>query len=189
MDKSILEHQLSSYDYVKCNSTGKVRGNSERKFPRIWVPHRNTIQNHVNKVRTAGISINRKLKCPPQVLTEDRLDSIRAQIEHSLCPGKATKNLRVLRDRIMLTGVNGTREISSPSLPWNCTIICTSIAITYIMINKLIHFQTIIELYRVLIILPLFFIFCQPYSGFLNNFCYFTDFLVIFHFAVFECTD
>lgn len=43
-----------------------------------------------------------------------------------------------------------------------------------------------------LIILPIFFIF-QPSSWFiLNSFCYFTDFLVSFHFqyrTVFECTD
>jgi hypothetical protein len=48
---------------VKCKSARKCQRKFRRKFPRIWVPCRNSIQNLVNKVRTkcscwALISLN-----------------------------------------------------------------------------------------------------------------------------------
>lgn len=84
MDKFTLEHRVFLYDaYVKCESARKCRRKFSRKFPGVRVPHRNTIQNLVNKVRTTGEVMDRKSERPRRVLTEEKLGEISARLQHS----------------------------------------------------------------------------------------------------------
>lgn len=92
MDKFSLEHRVFLYDtYVKCNSARKCQRKFVRKFPGVRVPHRNTIQNLVNKVRTTGVITDLKPERTRRVLTEEKLDDIAARLEHS--PHKTFKRL------------------------------------------------------------------------------------------------
>jgi hypothetical protein len=50
----------------------------ERKFPRFCVPSRNSIHNLVNKVRTVGMFIGRKLDISSEVLTEGKVHALHA---------------------------------------------------------------------------------------------------------------
>lgn len=47
---------------LSVNLLGSVQENSEKKLPRVFVPHRNTTQDPVSKTRT-GILMNRESKC------------------------------------------------------------------------------------------------------------------------------
>jgi hypothetical protein len=55
---------------------------NKRKFLTFQVLQRKSIQNLVNKIRT-GILRYRKLKHHHRALTEEKLDKIRAELEHS----------------------------------------------------------------------------------------------------------
>jgi transposase len=92
MDKFTLEHRVFLYDtYVKCNSARKCQRQFVRKFPGVRVPHRNTIQNLVNKVRTTGVITDLKPERTRRVLTEEKLDDIATLLEHS--PHKTFKHV------------------------------------------------------------------------------------------------
>jgi hypothetical protein len=82
MDPFIIEHRAFLYEfYVKSNSTRNSQRKFRTKFPGVPVPHRNTIQ---NLIRTIGMLTGRKTECQHQVLTEQKLQEIRAWAEHSL---------------------------------------------------------------------------------------------------------
>jgi transposase len=92
MDKFTLEHRVFLYDtYVKCKSARKCQRKFRRKFPGVRIPHRNTIQNLVNKVRSTGEVMDRKPERPRRVLTEEKLGAIAARLERS--PHKSLKRL------------------------------------------------------------------------------------------------
>jgi hypothetical protein len=55
-------HSVLYEYYVKCNSTRKSQRKFRRKFPKLRVLYRNTIQICVNKVRTTGVLVDRKPK-------------------------------------------------------------------------------------------------------------------------------
>jgi hypothetical protein len=53
-----------------------------RKFPSVSGPHRDTVQNHTNKVRVVVVLTDRKSRCQHSVLTEEKLDEIGTWLEH-----------------------------------------------------------------------------------------------------------
>jgi hypothetical protein len=68
-----LEQRVFLYDtYVKYGSAGKCRRKFRRKFLDERVPSRQTILNLVNKLRTTGLSRNKKTKHKRRVLTEEK---------------------------------------------------------------------------------------------------------------------
>jgi hypothetical protein len=72
MDPFTIQHRAFLYEsYVKSNSTTTVKEN-KTKFPGVPVPHRNTIRNLINTVRT-GMSTGKKTESQHQVLTEQKL--------------------------------------------------------------------------------------------------------------------
>jgi hypothetical protein len=78
MVRYTLEQRAFLYDtYVKYRSGEKSR----RKFHDERVPSRQTIHNLVNKLTTMGLLIDKKMKHKHQVLTEEKLDDIRARLE------------------------------------------------------------------------------------------------------------
>jgi hypothetical protein len=82
MDKFTLGHGVFlSQSYVKCKFIKKGQGKFRRKFPGVQVPHRNTIQNHINRVRN-GMLIDWKPKHQHWVLTKEKLDNIRVHLEY-----------------------------------------------------------------------------------------------------------
>jgi hypothetical protein len=82
VDKLTLEHQVFLYEsYIKCNSTRKSQWKFRRKLPRVQVPIRNTIHNLVNKVRIADAG-NQDIY---RVVTEEKLDKIRAELKQLPC--------------------------------------------------------------------------------------------------------
>jgi hypothetical protein len=63
MDRFTLEHQVFLYDcYVKCKSARTCERKFRRKFPNVWAPHRNVIQNLVKKLWASGTLIDKKGK-------------------------------------------------------------------------------------------------------------------------------
>jgi transposase len=80
------------YDtYVKYGSARKCRRKFRRKFRNERVPSRQTIRNLVIKLRTTGLLIDKKQKHKRRVLTEEKLDEIRAKFERT--PIKSLKRL------------------------------------------------------------------------------------------------
>jgi transposase len=70
---------------------GKCRRKFRRKFRDKRVPSRQTIHNLVNKLRTMGLSIDKKTKHKRRMLYEEKLDDIGARLEHT--PRKSLKRL------------------------------------------------------------------------------------------------
>jgi hypothetical protein len=64
------------------NLLGRVGRNLRRKLPEVQAPRRNSVVNLVHKVRITGVLIDSKPKYHCHVLTEEKLDEIRAQREH-----------------------------------------------------------------------------------------------------------
>jgi hypothetical protein len=84
---------------MKCNSASNSRRKFRRKFPRVQIPHRNTIQNLVSNVRTTSMLTEGKPKRHCQVLTEEKFDEIYAWLEWSPHKSlKCTKNESIKRD-------------------------------------------------------------------------------------------
>jgi transposase len=80
------------YDtYVKSGSARKVRRRFRHKFQNVTVPQRETVHRLVNKVRWTGSVLDRKAESKRRVLTEEKLDEIGAQLEHT--PRKSLRRL------------------------------------------------------------------------------------------------
>jgi transposase len=76
---------------VKYGSAGNCRWKFQRKFRDERVPSRQTIHNLVNKRKTTELLIDKKTEHKRRVLTEEKLDDIRARLEH--IPRKSLKRL------------------------------------------------------------------------------------------------
>ena len=62
-----------------------------RKFQRVRIPSRSTIHDLVNKVKRTGSFLNKKRVQQRRVLPEEKLDEVRARLEHT--PKKSLKVL------------------------------------------------------------------------------------------------
>jgi hypothetical protein len=69
--------------YVRYKSSIKCQKTITREFPGVWIPHRNTSQNPLNRVRTTGVLIKRIQKCQHSVLTQEKLNDVRHQLGDS----------------------------------------------------------------------------------------------------------
>jgi transposase len=88
MVRYTLEQRIFLYDaYVKYGSARKCR----RKFRDERVPSRQIIHNLVNKLRTTGLLVDKEQKHKRRVLTEEKLDGMRARLQHT--PRKSLKSL------------------------------------------------------------------------------------------------
>jgi hypothetical protein len=76
---------------VKCSSTGKCWRKFCHKFPRVTVPSTIDIHELINKVRSTGSLLGKKPAKKYCVLTEEKLDEIRARLEHT--PQKSLRRL------------------------------------------------------------------------------------------------
>jgi hypothetical protein len=118
-----VEQSTFLYDtYVKYGSAGKCRWKFWRKFRDERVPSRQRIHSLVNKLRTTGLLINKKQKHMRWVLTKEKLDDIRARLEHT--PRKLLKHLA------QETGVSKPSAIKETQLlklrPYKTTVIHAS---------------------------------------------------------------
>jgi transposase len=85
MVRSTLEQRVFLYDtYVKYGSAAKCRRKLRRNFCDERVPSRQAIHNLVNKLRITGLLIDKKQKHKRRVLTEEKLDDVRARLEGTL---------------------------------------------------------------------------------------------------------
>jgi hypothetical protein len=64
-------------------SARKCHRKFRRKFPDIWALQKNTIQDPVKTLWTNGVIIDKKTSHQCTVLTEETVDNIRAQLEHT----------------------------------------------------------------------------------------------------------
>jgi hypothetical protein len=107
---------LFLYDsYVKYGSAGKCR----RKFHDERVPSRGAIHNLVNKLRPAGLLIDKKQKHKPRVLTE-KLDDIGAKLKHT---PRSLKRLDQETGVSNCSGRTATQLMNPTSGSW-CLVCC-----------------------------------------------------------------
>jgi hypothetical protein len=84
MVRYTLEQRVFLYvTHVKYVSARKCRRKFRHKFCDERVPSRQTIHNLVNKLRTAGLLIDKKQKHKRRVVTVEKLDHIWARLEHT----------------------------------------------------------------------------------------------------------
>jgi hypothetical protein len=84
MVRYTLEQRVFLNDtYVKYGSDRKYRRQLRRKFRDEWVPSRKIIHNLISTLRTTGLLIDRKQTRKCRVLTEKKLDDMRATLEHT----------------------------------------------------------------------------------------------------------
>jgi hypothetical protein len=96
-----LHHQSIRCFYMKVVlHVTATKSQKIQKFSRVRFPNRNTSHN-LNTVRTTGVLADGKPKHHRRVLTEEKLNEIRAQLEHSPCLLNCTRNGCI--ERIMRT--------------------------------------------------------------------------------------
>jgi hypothetical protein len=79
-----VEHCVFIYDgYVKSDSAHVCQREFQQKFSGVDIPARSTIHCLVNKFKTMGLVLDKKIDRKCHILTEDRLANIDARLEHS----------------------------------------------------------------------------------------------------------
>jgi hypothetical protein len=68
--------------YANCGSARKSQREFHHKFTRITVPSTTGIHELINKVRSTGSLLDKKTAKKYSVLTKEKLDKIRARLEH-----------------------------------------------------------------------------------------------------------
>jgi hypothetical protein len=102
------EHIFMYDTYVKYRAARKCQQKFWRNIHDERVPSRQKVHNLVNKLRTAGLLINKKHKQRCWVLTEEKLDDIGTRLEHT--PRRSLKHLA------QETGVSKSSARTSPQL-------------------------------------------------------------------------
>jgi transposase len=122
MVRYISEQRVFLYDsYVKYGSDRKYLWKFRRKFHDEIIPSRQTIHNLVNQLRTTGLLIDKKQKHKRRVLSEEKLGTIGARLEHT--PRK------LLNGPAQETGVSKSSErtatqLLKPSSESWCLVCC-----------------------------------------------------------------
>jgi hypothetical protein len=88
---TVEPHAFLHESYVKCGSARKCRRKFQHKFPRITVPSTTDIHKLIEKVRFTGSLLDKKHAERCNVLNEEKLDEIRARLEHT--PEKSLRRL------------------------------------------------------------------------------------------------